>query len=229
MEESAATRYSVLRAGADVTAEIEIKRSVFRCVLRRVETEADARALVDEARRAHHDARHHCSAFILGPDRRIQRSSDDGEPAGTAGIPMLEALSRFQTYPGTTDLSDVSAVVTRWFGGVLLGAGGLVRAYSDAVTAALAAAPLATRQRVRLVGFDVDVAHAGRWETDLRQLGLPVQPAVYGATTATLSVGLPDIPGAREDFAAQLATITAGAVAGSDLVDLGSVWQDVSL
>lgn len=225
--DSAATRYTVLRAGTDVTTEIEIKRSIFRCTLRRVTDEAGARALVDEARRAGHDARHHCSAFILGPDRDVRRSSDDGEPSGTAGIPMLEVLAKRETGDGRTDLSDVSAVVTRWFGGILLGAGGLVRAYSEAVSTALDAARLVTRQRVRLVGFDVDVAHAGRLESDLRNAGIVVDPAIYGATTATLSVALDDAAGVVDGLATQLAALTAGGVTRDDLVDLGTVWRDL--
>ncbi len=102
-------------------AEVEVKRSRFSCRLERVSDEAAARAVVEEERRVHWDARHHCSAFVLGPSGEVQRSSDDGEPAGTAGAPMLEVLVG-------AGLSDVVAVVTRWFGGVLLGAGGLVRA-----------------------------------------------------------------------------------------------------
>ena len=130
-QESRASAYTTLAAGGGFRHEIEIKRSRFITILRRAATEEDARALVSELRREFHDARHHCSAFVLGPDRDIQRSSDDGEPSGTAGIPMLEALLRRETVPGVTDLSDVSAVVVRYFGGILLGAGGLVRAYSE--------------------------------------------------------------------------------------------------
>ena len=117
----------------DATAEVEDRGSRFLCTLRRVATEDDARALVVALRREHGDARHHCSAFVLGPESAIQRSSDDGEPAGTAGAPMLDVLRG-------AGLSDVAAVVTRWFGGTLLGAGGLVRAYSDAVRGAVAEA-----------------------------------------------------------------------------------------
>ena len=87
-------------------------------------------------RRRHHDARHVCSAFVLGPARDRMRSSDDGEPAGTAGVPMLEAVLQRETAPGRTDLTDVCAVVVRWFGGIKLGAGGLVRAYSTCVALA---------------------------------------------------------------------------------------------
>ena len=90
--QSRATSYSTLAAGGDFRHELEIKRSRFITVLRRAGTEDAARDLVAGLRRELHDARHHCSAFVIGPDRTVQRSSDDGEPAGTAGIPMLEAL-----------------------------------------------------------------------------------------------------------------------------------------
>src|SRR5690606_22175229 len=163
---------------APVVARTEEKRSVFECWLRRAEDEAAARAVVEEARATHWDARHHCSAFVLGPDGATVRSNDDGEPAGTAGTPMLEVL----THSG---LTDVVAVVTRWFGGTLLGTGGLVRAYSDAVRAAVAEAEVLTRVRVSEV--DVRVGHdlAGRLEHDLRARGIAV-PRVGYAERVTL-------------------------------------------
>src|SRR5699024_1218857 len=107
--------------------------------LARVSTETEARDVVERLRKQYWDARHHCSAFILGPQGQVQRSSDDGEPAGTAGAPMLEVLRG-------AEVSDVVAVVTRWFGGVLLGTGGLIRAYSDAVRAGLDEVGTLTRQ-----------------------------------------------------------------------------------
>ena len=138
--DSVATAYTTV--DGDFAAELEIKRSRFITYLRRVDSEAAARALVAELRKKHFDARHHCSAFILGPDRTAMRSNDDGEPSGTAGIPMLDALAKRETGSGKTDLSDIVAVVVRYFGGILLGAGGLVRAYSESVSTALDAAPL---------------------------------------------------------------------------------------
>ena len=106
---SRATRYTTLAAGTEAVAELEIKRSRFLAVLRRASTEAEARALAEELRRGFHDARHHCSAFVLGPDRDVQRSSDDGEPAGTAGLPMLEALvlRRTATDAAGRDVTDL--------------------------------------------------------------------------------------------------------------------------
>lgn len=119
------TAYTTLSGPAE--AEVGAKRSRFLAHLAPAADEEAARAVIEAARRAHHDARHHCSAFVLGPDRRTERSNDDGEPAGTAGSPMLDVLRG-------SGLTDVVAVVTRWFGGTLLGTGGLIRAYSDAVT-----------------------------------------------------------------------------------------------
>ena len=144
-----------------------MKNSRFLCTLQRVPSESSARALVASLRREHWDARHHCSAFVLGPDSALQRSSDDGEPAGTAGAPMLEVLRG-------AGVSDVAAVVTRWFGGTLLGAGGLVRAYGDAVRLALDTAGTLRRDLVTEFAITLDHGSAGRVESDLRARGLVV-------------------------------------------------------
>src|SRR5690625_4711372 len=106
--------------------EFTEKRSRFLCTLRRVTTMDAAQEVIAEVRQRDWDGRHHCTAVVLGPYGDTLRSNDDGEPAGTAGAPMLAALQG-------AEVSDVVAVVTRWFGGVLLGTGGLVRAYSKAV------------------------------------------------------------------------------------------------
>ena len=94
-----------------------MKRSRFITVLQRTGDEESARMVLAGLRKEFHDARHHCSAFVLGPDREVQRWNDDGEPSGTAGIPMLEALLKRETGPGMTDLSDVTAVVVRYSAG----------------------------------------------------------------------------------------------------------------
>jgi uncharacterized YigZ family protein len=120
---------------------------------------------------------------VLGPTGDVQRSSDDGEPSGTAGAPMLEVLRG-------RGVSDVVAVVTRYFGGVLLGAGGLVRAYSDAVRAALD--EVGVRERRLLERYDVDVPHsdAGKLENALRAHDVVVLGVDYGAR-ATLHLAVP--------------------------------------
>lgn len=174
---SGPTRYATV--ARDGEAMIEIKRSKFLCTLRRVADETQARALVEEMRKQHWDARHHCSAFVLGPDAMTQRSSDDGEPAGTAGAPMLEVLRG-------RGVSDVAVVVTRWFGGVLLGAGGLVRAYGDAVQAGLDEVGLLRRELVQEWTLSVQHADAGRVESDLRQRGVQVLGQNYSSRVELL-------------------------------------------
>ncbi|MBZ5739809.1 YigZ family protein [Nocardioides mangrovi] len=202
---------SYLTIARDAEAEIEVKRSRFLCTLRRVGSEDAARAVVDGLRREHWDARHHCSAFRLHPD--VERSSDDGEPAGTAGAPMLDVLRG-------SEVADVVAVVTRWFGGTLLGAGGLVRAYGDAVRGALAEAGTLRRSLVREHLLELDHADAGRIESELRARGVAVLDTTYGARVG-LTLGVP--PAEEPRLAALLAELTAGTaetqVAGERWVD----------
>lgn len=109
--------------------EVKIRRSRFIACLFPVTDDEQARARLGELRHEFHDARHHCSAQLLGPGRDSAHSSDDGEPAGTAGVPIMQALTSHVTATGRADLSNVLAVVVRYFGGVELGAGGLARAY----------------------------------------------------------------------------------------------------
>jgi uncharacterized YigZ family protein len=200
---------SYLVIARDGSAQIEVKRSKFLCTIERVATEEAARAVVDRLRKEHWDARHHCSAFVLGPDAAVQRSSDDGEPSGTAGAPMLEVLRG-------AGVSDVVAVVTRWFGGTLLGAGGLVRAYGDAVRAALDDVGILERRLLRT--FDLSVSHAdsGRLESDLRSRGIDVLGTTYDAR-AVLQVAVSDVPA----FHTLLAELTSGSVAA---VPVGELW-----
>jgi uncharacterized YigZ family protein len=192
------------------TAEIEVKRSRFRCHLERIDDETAARAVVERIRKQHWDARHHCSAFVLGPDAAVQRSSDDGEPSGTAGAPMLEVLRG-------RGVSDVVAVVTRWFGGTLLGAGGLVRAYGDAVRAGLDIAGVRARRLTQR--YDVPVAHgdAGRLESELRARGVQVLGVDY-VEQALLHVAVVD-----DGFVDLLAELTGGAARARHT---GQVWVD---
>ena len=221
--ESRATAYTTLAAGGDFRHELDIKRSRFITVLLRAGTEDAARDLVAGLRREFHDARHHCSAFVIGPDRTVQRSSDDGEPSGTAGIPMLEALLRRETAPGVSDLSDVSAVVVRYFGGVLLGAGGLVRAYSESVSAALDLAPLVRRSRLRICSMAVPHAEAGRLENDLRAAGMVMAETSYQDRHAVLRIAVPDEAAAIAAAADRILQLTAGS---ASLTPEGTEWVD---
>ncbi len=203
--------YQVLAAPVDV--ELTIRKSRFLARLRRVEDEDSARAVIEQTRREHRSANHNCWAFALGAAAQVARSSDDGEPSGTAGLPMLEALTG-------RPVSDVVAVVTRYFGGVKLGTGGLVRAYSEAVVAALAAAGTRPRRRSMRAAVTVDHLAAGKLENDLRSGGVVVTDVAYGAQ-ATIEVAVPVADWPR--FADHIAGLTAGR---AEVALLGESWLD---
>lgn len=134
--------------------ETEVNRSRFLCALAPAATEKEAQDFVASVRKEHADATHNCYAYVIGADAAIQKASDDGEPGGTAGVPMLQMLLR-------RDMRYVVAVVTRYYGGVKLGAGGLIRAYGGAVGEALDAVGTLTRRRFRLATVTVDHQRAG--------------------------------------------------------------------
>ncbi|GAA4667397.1 YigZ family protein [Streptomyces chumphonensis] len=189
-----------LTVAAPGVHETEVNRSRFRCALAPAATETEARAFVAAIRAEHPTASHHCWAYVLGADGAAQRCGDDGEPGGTAGAPMLQMLLR-------REVRCTVAVVSRWFGGTKLGAGGLIRAYGGAVGAALDAVGTVTRNRLRLATLTVGHDRAGRLENDLRAAGHRVRDVHYGARV-TFEVGLPaaDV----DTFSAWLADATAG-------------------
>ncbi|MDC4232894.1 IMPACT family protein [Actinomyces sp. B33] len=167
-----------LASGTRLTHEIEIKRSRFITTLARTDSSEEARALIAAVRSAHPQARHHCSAYLIDADglNPQQHSSDDGEPSGTAGTPMLEALRAEGVWNAT-------AVVTRYFGGVLLGGGGLVRAYSSSVAQALALAPRARLERRLVLEASFAAGEAGRIEAEVRTAGAHVLAVDWGTRT----------------------------------------------
>ena len=114
----------------DGMVQEEIKKSRFICHVKRVYSEEEARAFIAAIKKEHYKATHNCSAFILGEKSDIKRTSDDGEPSGTAGVPMLGVLEKH-------NLTNLCVVVTRYFGGIKLGAGGLIRAYAGSVALAI--------------------------------------------------------------------------------------------
>ncbi|MBZ6085778.1 YigZ family protein [Streptomyces olivaceus] len=188
---------TVARAGVH---ETEINRSRFLCALAPAATEEEAQAFVAGVRKEHTDASHNCWAYVIGADASVQKASDDGEPGGTAGVPMLQMLLR-------RDMRYVVAVVTRYYGGVKLGAGGLIRAYGGAVGEALDDLGTLTRRRFRLATLTVDHQRAGRLQNDLRTAGRAVRDVRY-AEDVTIEVGLPEAE--VEAFRAWLADATAG-------------------
>jgi uncharacterized YigZ family protein len=207
-----------LTLASPARAEIEVKRSRFVCDLARVTTEDEARVFIEQVRAHSREARHHCTAFVLGPDGSTQRSNDDGEPSGTAGAPMLEVLRG-------RGLSDVVAVVTRWFGGTLLGTGGLIRAYGHAVQSAADAARLVRREQRSVIGLTVSHAAAPRLENALRNHpAVVVTDIAYADRDVTLHLGVD--PAALESVRALVAELSSG---GAELVDLGLEWVDASV
>ncbi len=114
----------------DFSHSINIKNSRFICQMKRVQNEEEAVDFLRSVKKEHYKANHNCSAFILGEHQEVQRASDDGEPSGTAGVPILEVLKK-------REITDICVVVTRYFGGIKLGAGGLIRAYAGSVSQAL--------------------------------------------------------------------------------------------
>lgn len=194
-------------------AEIEVKRSRFVCDLGPASSEEAARAVIERVRAESREARHHCTAFVLGPDAALQRSNDDGEPSGTAGMPMLEVLRG-------AAVTDVVAVVTRWFGGVLLGTGGLIRAYGDAVHAALESATIARYELTVILATTVSHADGPRVENALRsRAGLRVTGVDYRAEGVRIEAAVP--PAGQADAGAVLAELTAGA---SGFAPVGEEW-----
>ncbi|MBP1326718.1 putative YigZ family protein [Leucobacter exalbidus] len=194
------TQYETISGRTET--EIEISRSRFLTRIERISDETAAREVIAEVRAEHPRARHHCTAFVIGPDGRVQRSSDDGEPSGTAGAPMLDALV-------SAGLSDVVAVVTRYFGGVLLGAGGLTRAYRASVAEAVLAATRVPRglryPTVVTSAYDV----AAQIEAEARRRGFAVGEAAYSDRVAQEFLVSADEQAALTALAAELSAGSA--------------------
>ncbi|MFF8882444.1 YigZ family protein [Streptomyces flaveolus] len=197
---------TVPRAGVH---ETEINRSRFLCALAPAATEEEAQAFIASVRKQHADANHNCWAYVIGADAAVQKASDDGEPGGTAGVPMLQMLLR-------RDMRYVVAVVTRYFGGVKLGAGGLIRAYGGAVGEALDDLGTLTRRRFRLATVTVDHQRAGKLQNELRATGREVRDVRY-AEAVTIEIGLPDADvGAFRSWLADATAGTAGFELGGE-------------
>lgn len=184
----------------DGSIELIVKKSRFICTAQRVTSEEDAREKLAVLKKRYWDANHNCSAWIIGPRGDLRRSNDDGEPGGTAGAPMLHVLDQ-------RGLTDTMAVVTRYFGGILLGAGGLVRAYGQSVSNVVDEVGIV--ERVPLTVLAVEAAHdeAGRLENLLRHTTWRVSTIDYGAqVTFELPLGADQI----DPFRAWLSETTSG-------------------
>lgn len=162
--------------------EMVIKKSRFICSIGRVDTEEAAQEFIAQVQTANRKANHNCFAYMVGDDDQIQRESDNGEPSGTAGVPILESLQ-------LAKLHNVVAVVTRYFGGIKLGAGGLIRAYSNVTTNAIHQAGLVQRVIQTAVDITVSYAQHDKLLYFLKEQQIEVANEAYGAdVTVTIFV-----------------------------------------
>ncbi|MGL4912772.1 MAG: YigZ family protein, partial [Romboutsia sp.] len=152
--------------------EIIIEKSTFIGYAKPVKTEDEAVEFVNEIKKKHKDATHNVWAYTVGKNMNIQRYSDDGEPQGTAGIPTLEVIKK-------EDLRDVVVVVTRYFGGIKLGAGGLVRAYTKGAKVGLEAAKVIEKVKYQQINVKIDYTQLGKVQNEIMNMGYFVKDTVY--------------------------------------------------
>ncbi|MFL8835600.1 YigZ family protein [Clostridioides difficile] len=154
------------------TDEITIEKSVFIGYVKPIKSEEEALEFINEIKKKHKDATHNVWAYTVGKNMNIQRYSDDGEPQGTAGIPTLEVIKK-------EDLRDVAVVVTRYFGGTKLGAGGLVRAYTKGAKLGLEAGKIIYKVMYQEVKVKIDYTQLGKVQNELMNLGYFIKDTVY--------------------------------------------------
>lgn len=164
--------FVLLVKGAE--AELVEKKSRFIATVRPVASEEEASVFIEEMKKKYYDARHNCSAYVIGSKAQLTRSSDDGEPSGTAGRPMLEVLLG-------SGIRNIAAVVTRYFGGTLLGTGGLVRAYSGVLKEALAKCETARQHFGVRLKIKTDYNAVGKIQYILASRNIQVEDSVYAA------------------------------------------------
>lgn len=161
--------------------EITEKKSRFIATVRPVESEDEAVSFINETKKKYWDARHNCSAFVIGKRQELTRCSDDGEPAGTAGRPMLDVLLK-------ENIHNAAVVVTRYFGGVLLGTGGLVRAYQQATKAGLSASEIIEKKNGAVLFIRTDYTGIGRLQYLFAQEKITVMDTAYEADVLVKAV-----------------------------------------
>lgn len=185
--EMTANGYRVVYEGGE--DEIVEKKSRFIATVRPIETEEEAVAFVNEMKKKYWDARHNCSAFVIGSRQEVTRCSDDGEPAQTAGRPMLDVLLR-------EGITNVAVVVTRYFGGVLLGTGGLVRAYQSATQAGLAASKIIEKRQGKKLIIHTDYNGLGKLQYLFGQQKTAILDTEYAADVVLTIL----VPVEQKDF-----------------------------
>jgi uncharacterized YigZ family protein len=181
-------------------SELIIQKSRFITYVNRAETEQEAQAFIDDIKNKHKNANHNCSAYMIGEHDNIQKANDDGEPSGTAGFPMLEVLKK-------QGLKDTVVVVTRYFGGIKLGGGGLIRAYGKATTEGISAAQLVERKLHYLMKVSIDYTWLGKVENEIRSSEYPLDRIDY-AESVEINIFTP--ANKEEVFRAWITELTHG-------------------
>ena len=189
-----------LMAAQDGDHEIIVDKSRFICHVKRVYTEEEAQNFIKDIKKRHKDANHNCSAYQIGDDNHIQKASDDGEPSGTAGVPMLEVLRKQR-------LKNTAVVVTRYFGGIKLGAGGLIRTYGKAVSEALKHLGIAERKTMLTFFAHLDYSLLATLQNRLESSPYLLKQVHY--TDAVLLEILLSVE-AEEEFTQWIADLTQG-------------------
>ena len=206
------TEYKTIQQEA--AGEITEKKSRFIATLRPVSTEEEALAFIAEMKKKYWDARHNCSAYIIGTDKPLERCSDDGEPSRTAGIPMLEVLKG-------SGLSNVCAVVTRYFGGILLGTGGLVRAYQAATAEGIKNSAILTCKYLNRIKLTLDYTAYGKVQYYAVSEHLSMDEPVF-SDSVSVTFSLSD-----EERGKLLSYATEATSGKAGIEDLGKSWVTV--
>ncbi|TVP84132.1 MAG: YigZ family protein [Alkalicoccus sp.] len=193
---------SYLTVNPQGKSELTVQKSRFITYVKRTETEEEARTFIAEIKKEHWDASHNCSAYMIGENDLIQKADDDGEPSGTAGVPMLEVLKKRK-------LKDTCVVVTRYFGGIKLGGGGLIRAYSSAASAGIKETGVVERRLASIGTAVFDYTLLGKIENEIRSSSYILKDISYGekaAVTCWINAG------EENDFEQWLMNLSGGRV-----------------
>lgn len=203
------------------TGEIIEKKSRFIATVRPVESVEEADAFIAEMKKKYWDARHNCFAFVIGDHQELTRCSDDGEPAQTAGRPMLDVLLR-------EELHNTAVVVTRYFGGTLLGTGGLVRAYQKSVQEGLANSSIIDKKPGRKLTIETDYNGLGKIQYILAQQKIPVMQTEYTEAVKICVVALKEM---EKKLAEEITEKTGGSAAliWGDAVDFAMIGQEIRI
>ncbi len=193
-----------------------IQKSRFIGYVQRAETEEEAQSFIQEIKKKHNDATHNCSAYLIGENDQIQKANDDGEPSGTAGVPILEVLKKRK-------LKNTVVVITRYFGGVKLGAGGLIRAYGSSTSKVLDATGIVERKRMTIISNQFDYQLLGKLENEIRNSSYLLKEIQY-LDKVKIEVLVPD--GLEEEFSVWMTNITSDQVE-SHVIDKQYVEIDV--